>query len=235
MCDGLKNIELQEMNITERKIGVMVNGRDGNFSLPIDITFPTAYPHSALPGFTIHPVTTGAIQVDINVLKRIREKLVGRAEDAVKKHSCCLSLLLREASILAEECIQVVQTVLVQEIQDGDEQMDVDDDDSSDAFSTLLEADGTLKDKTAEIALRKAGLYHKATDNRAARQPCPRLCGAAFSPTGKLVCFTIKVIVIVEALASILPPPTWLCSAKNWQPNQGTSRFALSTAWCPVI
>jgi hypothetical protein len=194
MCDGLKNIDLQEMSITARKISVLVNGKDGAFSVPIGITFPTAYPHSALPGFIIHPVKTGAIQVDIPVLKRIREKLIRCAEEAVQKHECCLSMILREASKLAEECIQVVQTASVPEqIEDADEEIDVDGDDSKDPFSQLLEADGTFKIPSAENTLRKAGLYHRATDNTAARQPCPRLCGASFSATGRLVCFTIKV------------------------------------------
>ncbi|KAF8864519.1 hypothetical protein BDZ45DRAFT_581868 [Acephala macrosclerotiorum] len=182
--DQLPNITFEDVNMDKRTVVASMNGPWGEMGISIyikvTISFPEQYPESKAPSFTLGKTSLMPDEIYSKLKREVQQIAAG----FVSRREGCLEATL--CYLLGEVDLEASTTFF----------KDVDDLDDMDALADESSSDDEDADIPASAsAMMSQELDTSATENllapgnRNANVPLPRLCGARFSPSGKLACF----------------------------------------------
>ncbi|KAF4637262.1 hypothetical protein G7Y89_g837 [Cudoniella acicularis] len=183
--EQLPKITFDDVNMDKRIVVASMNGpwgEDGNaIYIKVTIVFPDQYPETKAPTFTLGKT----ILMPDDVHHKLKREVQQIASGFVSRRQGCLEATL--CYLLGEVDLET-STTFFKDVGDIDDDLGALADESSSD-----DEDGDIP--AGASAMMSQELDSSATGdmltpmNRNANVPLPRLCGARFSPLGKLVCF----------------------------------------------
>ncbi len=183
-------VKFEDINIDKRTIAVSCNGPWGHGGEPVfiktTIRFPDNYPGAELPEFSVGRTSL----ISDETYGKISRELKDMTAAFTNARRGCLEAVI--CYLLGEVDLEESQIWLKgsDDIDNIDNLLDALADESSSESSSdeLPEESSTLISASQELdPASTEGIL--AANKRHANVPLPRLCGARFSTTGKLVCF----------------------------------------------
>lgn len=177
-------VTFNDVNMDKRSITVSMNGPWGHGGDPIfiktTIQFPDQYPGAKLPTFSVGKTSLMADETYEKITREVQQiasGFVGRRRGCLEAALCYLlgEVDLEESTMWLKDADDVDNLVGLA----GQSSSDEDDDDMPPGNSPMMSQE---LDPTSTEGLLMASRKH-------ANVPLPRLSGARFSNTGKLVCF----------------------------------------------
>ncbi|KAI2084008.1 hypothetical protein LOZ36_005199 [Ophidiomyces ophidiicola] len=173
-------VSFESVNVNQRKATVSLHGPWGsentNTFLRVDIKFPSNYPRSAAPAFTLQKSSTISIHASETVAKGL--------------HSICEAYILKKRPslegalryLLGEYTVEEIVDMVQDEVDEALKSPDIlGDGESSDEDEEIGQYQGN------DLAMSSSELLRPVNAN--VMVPIARVCGAIWTHDGRLVCF----------------------------------------------
>jgi hypothetical protein len=183
--EQLPKIDFDDVNMDKRTIIVSMNGpwgEDGNpIYIKVTISFPDQYPETKAPVFTLGKTSLMSDEIHDKLKREVQQIAAG----FVSRKQGCLEAVL--CYLLGEVDLES-STICFQDVGDIDDDLDglADESSSDDEDADIPAGASAMMSQELDSSATEDML---GTVSRNANVPLPRLCGARFSASGRLVCF----------------------------------------------